>query len=260
MPTTRKRVKRDPMVPIRVDRLRAGQRLGGRSWPDIARELGTTHPRLFHLTHGEGTNQRRCRRSVRDGLARTLRLDLSWLAGDTPGLHYVLSEDASIVDLSPGHNWAAPRWSLWAGSAGSSPELQLALERLVVRADAALRRDLARAFKDDYVPRPDDPLSDDIRACGLMLVIQSVEIGLDLIQPIPLGEQASALRLSGVQHLTAILEPWLAGKRAYPDWRSLHAQIGTRYGPPRKHAGLGVFDVPDVRIVLFDTYDRLAGQ
>ncbi len=249
----------NPMVPIRVDRLQAAQQLDGRPWPAIARALGTTHPRLFHLTQPGGPVQRKCRSTLREGFSKLLDVARAWLSGETESLQYVVSADAAIVDLNPGRNWVGARWSLWEGTPPHSPAIQLALDRLVAKADAALRRDLEAVPSEAYaeIPHADEFPADDVRAFGLLLVVQSVETGFELVRPLPPLDKAEALRLSGIQHMTMILKPWLDGTGPYPDWKRLFDQINDRYPPARDWSGLRVFMLPDRRDALFGTYDVL---
>src|SRR5713226_9371856 len=100
--------RNNPMLPLRVDRLRAAQQLDGRAWPDIARHLGTTHPRLFHLTRANGPIQRRCRRKLRDGFVKLFDVDRAWLSGETDALRYVVTADATTLNLQPS---VESRWS-----------------------------------------------------------------------------------------------------------------------------------------------------
>lgn len=131
---------------------------------------------MFHLTHGEGAAPRKCRRSLRDGLARQLGLDRAWLSGETEALKYVVTADAAVVNLDPsvsGH--VVPRWSVWPGSPPPIAEIQLALDRLMADAHAALRRDLAQ-LPGDYAGSSS---REQMIRFALLVVVHSVEMGND---------------------------------------------------------------------------------
>lgn len=254
----RRKPGKEPLVPIRVDRLRAAQTLDGRPWPEIARGLNTTHPKLFHLTHGEGPSQRRCRQKLRDGLASLLGLDRRWLSGETESLSYVVTADAGIVDVSPGERWTGARASLWQETPPPSPVSQLALDRLLAAADSALRRDLQLVPRRALVEILDDELPpDDVRAYGLVLIAQSVEIGIELVRPLPPINASEELRLSAILHMQKILRPWFDG-RAYPDWGLIKKQVGDRLGTIKIGGRtLAVFMLDDRHNALLRIYERL---
>lgn len=222
------------MVSIRVDRLRAAQQLDGRSWPDIARVLGTTHPRLFHLTHGKGPVQRRCRRKLLDGFVKLFGLDGDWLSGQTDALRYVVTADAATLNLHPG---AESRWSILEGTPPSAPVIQLALDRLLAQTDAALRRDLAPRSQGSDGRSPHDQ----VRGFALLLIAQAVETGFDLVRPLPKIEEAEALRLSGIQHAERIMKPWFNGTGALPDWKRINEETTARVPPRDGRASLLLF-------------------
>ncbi len=226
------------MVAIRVDRLRAAQLLDGRPWPEIARSLKTTHPRLFHLTNGDGPDQRRCRRSLRDGFAGLFGVDRRWLSGETDALAYVLAADASIVCLDPnGRRRVETRWSMLEGTPPESPAVQLALDRVLARADAALRRDI-----DSLTQGPEGKWGQgDLRAYALLLVAQSVEAGIELVRPLPPIAEATQLRLSAIQHMSAILGRWLDGRGAFPDWDRIYEDLARRIPPKDGRGSLLLF-------------------
>lgn len=251
---------RTRLVPIRVDRLRAAQKLDGRPWPDIARALGTSYPRLYHLTDKAGPDHRRCRRPVFDGFVKELRVDRPWLSGDTDALPYVVTSDAAVVDIDPAQRgtWIGRRASLWKEQPPASPLIQLALDRLLAQADAALRRDFARVPQHVLAKVLDEEFPiDDVRAYGLVLITEALEVGIDLVRPLPPIRDAEALRLSGIQHMDRILTPWFEGMGAWPDWKRLHDQIPTDSETPR---GLWVFLAKDRRDALFQLYERIEGQ
>ena len=223
MPESRK----GSMVPIRVDRLRAAQGLDGRSWPDIARALKTTHQRLYHLTTVEGPVQRRCRERLRDGFASLFDVPAEWLSGQTDALRWVLTADATVVNLSQSSRVAQTRVSMLTGGAGHDvPGLQLALERLLGEADRAVARDFAAVHQESIDTRGFSFYQ--IRELALYLVSLSVEFALDLVQPPPPVEEADAVRVSGVRYMEQVYRPWFEAKGRYPEWRLIIARISTQ--------------------------------
>lgn len=201
------------MVPIRVDRLRAAQQLDGRTWSEIAAELGTTHQRLYHLAAGKGPSLRRCRQSLRDGFARLLDVKADWLSGQTDALAAVVSADATVVALGP-LDEVYRRPTLFIDSGSPLPGLQLALSRLILRAEDAINRDLQAAGE------PDPGYLATLQLASL-LVAASAEVGLDLVRPLPPVADADELRMSAVRHAEEIYRPWLEGRGPYPDWERI---------------------------------------
>jgi hypothetical protein len=59
--------------------------------------------------------------------------------------------------------------------------------------------------------------------------------------------------------MTRILQRWLDGTGAFPDWPRLHAQINTRYPAARGVPGLRMFMDPAPPDALFKFCQVLAG-
>lgn len=248
----------DPLVPIRVDRLRAAQELDGRGWPEVARAIGTTHQRLYHLSTGEGPSQRRCRLSLRDGFAQFFEVDPDWLSGQTDSLRYVLSADASIVNLSESRPEAQTRITPLQGSGHNLPGLQLALDRLLIRASRSLDRDLNQRQL-EAIDTGAWSLAQ-IRGCGLYLIASIVEASLDLVTPLPTKDQADAMRISAVRHAEQIFRPWFDGTGPTPDWDIIQQRI-ERWAKDDR-AGMAFFLFLDLGAykVLTAIYEHLRRQ
>ncbi len=249
--------QRGSMVPIRVDRLRAAQGLDGRSWPEVARALGTTHQRLYHLSTGEGLEHRRCRQSLRDGFATEFDVSAEWLSGQTDALTYVLTADATVVNVSGTRRDATTRVSLFKGAGHDVPGLQLALERLLKRADAALAYDSAVLGFDESIKDSGWP-HDQIRSFALLLVSSSVEFGLDIVSPLPPIDVADDARISAVRHAEQIYRPWFERKGRYPEWRLIIDRI-----PTQVEDGLGgllQYMKDDITNALVDAYEQLRNR
>jgi hypothetical protein len=254
------RQKASSMVPIRVDRLRAARDLDGRSWPEVARALGTTHQRLYHLTTADGSAQRRCRQGIRDGFARLFAVPAEWLSGQTDALPYAISADATIVavpfspDEGEGERQVHARPSAFRGAGRAVPGLQLALDRLLAKADSALARDEAQVeFGDESVS------VGFMRPYGLFLVAASAEVGFDLIRPLPPIDEADGLRTSAVRHTEEVLRPWFEGKGPYPDWERIHKRILDQATEDERRTVLRV--LADLgREDLFRAYSWLRGE
>ena len=216
-------------MPIRVDRLRAAQQLDGRTWSEIAGPLATTHQRLYHLSAGEGPTLRRCRRELRDGFASLLDVPPEWLSGETDALPSVPSADATVVAVSfPHREEVHTRVSLFQGTGRAVPGLQLALSRLLTKADRAVARDLAAA---PPAPR-DGKFGEDVqRLLAVLLVAASVEVGLDLIRPLPSVEDADDLRVSAVRHAERSTGPGLMRRVHIPsgiEWQRERSSASQR--------------------------------
>lgn len=249
-----KKSPKDPLVPIRVDRLRAAQQLDGRGWPDIARALGTTHQQLYHLSTGGRLEHRRCRQSLRDGFAQLFEVLPEWLSGQTDALTYVLTADATVVNVSGSRRDAKTRVSLFEGAGHDVPGLQLALDRLLERADAALARDTAVLDFDESIKASGWPL-DQVRSFALLLVSSSVEFGLDIVSPLPPIDVADDARISAVRHAEQIYRPWFEGKGRYPEWRLIIGRIPTQV--ENGLGGLLLYMKDDIANALVDAYEQL---
>ena len=244
-----KKSPKDPLVPIRVDRLRAAQQLDGRSWPDIARALGTTHQQLYHLSTGEGSEQRRCRQSLRDRFAQLFEVPPEWLSGQTDALPYVLTADATVISLPIFQRREVhSAVSMLEGAGRDLPALQLALDRLLAQADNALARDLETV--------EDTQESQISRLFALLLVASSVEVGLDLIRPLPQIDEADTLRVSAVRHGQEIYRPWLEGKGPYPEWKHIYERVLDQ-APNDERVGMLTMLEDLVGADLYATYARL---
>jgi hypothetical protein len=245
------------MVPIRVDRLRAAAALDHRSWPEIAAALDTTHQRLYHLSSAEGPVQRRCRQGLRDAFARLFAVPVEWLSGQTDALRYVLSADATVIALpfvpedDEERRQVRARLSVFVGAGRPVPGLQLALERLLAAADAALARDEAQVEFGQ-----DTPTRGFVRPYGLFLIAATAEVGLDLIHPLPPIEEADALRISAVRHAAEILRSWFEGRGVYPDWKRMHQRVLDQTAEGERRTVLGVLENLGQED-LFAAYDRL---
>ncbi len=262
------------MVPIRVDRLRAAQELDGRSWPEIARALETTHQRLYHLSTLEGPNLRRCRQHLRDGFAKELDVPAEWLSGQTDALRYVPSADATVISLLVGDRREVHRrLSMFPGGGGTGravPALQLALDRLLAAADEALGRDLRTVDEAKKSSDPEGASRDAYfaRLYGLFLVAASIEFGLDLIRPLPPIDDADALRISAVRHAAAVYRPWLDGKGTSPEWERIHKRVLEQVPEDDRATTLGVLhDLASLDLgrneasnELFAAYEYLRGR
>jgi hypothetical protein len=102
--------------------------------------------------------------------------------------------------------------------------------------------------------------SDDARAYAIALVAQSVEMGIDLVRPLPPIGEAEAVRLSGILHTAKILRPWFDGTEAQPDWKRLRDEFDARYPHGGEIAGLRLFMLEDRAEALTAIYDRLGGN
>lgn len=217
--------QKSPMVGIRIDRLQAAGMLDERTWPEIAKELDTTHQRLYHLTAGHEPMQRRCRQHLRDAFADLFQVPFDWLSGQTDALPYVPVADATAISLefANGRDVQA-RLSAFQGAGRQVPALQLMLDRLLARADEAVRRDLDRsALEEQAGPKF-------LRASALFLVAACAEVGLDLIDPLPAIADADALRVSAVRHAEQIFQPWFDDRGSYPDWERIYERVKERGG------------------------------
>jgi hypothetical protein len=174
---------------------------------------------LYHLSTGEGLEHRRCRQSLRDGFATEFDVSAEWLSGQTDALTYVLTADATVVSLPVFQRREVhSAVSMLEGAGRDLPALQLTLDRLLAQADHALARDLETV--EGAVQEPQIP-----RLFALLLVASSVEVGLDLIRPLPQIDEADALRISAVRHGHEIYRPWLEGKGPYPEWQHIYKRV-----------------------------------
>ncbi len=225
----------------------AAQELDGRSWPDIARALGTKHQLLYHLSTGQGPKSRRCRQGLRDGFAELFEVLPEWLSGQTDALPYVLTADATVVSLPVFRKREVhSRVSILEGAGRDLPALQLALDRLLAQADNALARDLETvegAAQESQIPR----------LFALLLVASSVEVGLDLIRPLPQIDEADALRVSAVRHGQEIYRPWLEGKGPYPEWKHIYERVLDQV-PDDERVGMLIMLEDLVGAELYATY------
>lgn len=216
-------------VPFLASRGRAALAFRARTVADLARETGTSYPRLYLLLNREGDrDRRRCERSFRDALASALKLDPEWLGGLKDELAWVLAPDCSLITSSPER---PPRgWHLAFEdligrdeAAVPNPLLQLRFNGLLDRTHHSLMRDLRAAHDSSEVARA---AYNEYGSFGMTLVATRVmaTVAEPVLSRRPTPKEVAISLSAAVEMWQAQLDPWFTNS-ASPNWNRLYEEV-----------------------------------